>query len=79
MDDMFWCITVPLRLFDCFGLVVGGWPAAAFDVDGGGREGTDEDATVAAEIVVVEEGRDEEDKGGSRIADGEGILIFAMP
>lgn len=49
-----------------------------FDLDGGGKEGTDEDVTVAAEIVVVE-GREEEDKGGSRIADGEGILIFAMP
>lgn len=73
-----WCFTVPLRLFDCFGLFAGCWPGAVLDLDGG-REGTDEDATVAAEIVVVEEGREEEDKGGSRIADGEGILIFAMP
>lgn len=54
---------VPLRLFDCFGLLVvgfvAGWPAVFFAGEGGDLDG------MAG--------------GGSRIADGDGILMFSIP
>ena len=64
-------VTVPLRLLDCFGLLVVWQPAVLVVPEGGaGREGA---------AVAVEGGETEKDKGGSRIADGDGILMFSMP
>lgn len=60
-------VTVPLRLLDCFGLLVVWQPVPE---GGAGREGA---------AVAVEGGETEKDKGGSRIADGDGILMFSMP